>query len=72
MEQTDGMSFAEMEEIKKLLVLRQLDTGRWDWEGAWDAYMLGRGKERARPKIGFSAPLPRHRSGAPTISCSSG
>ncbi len=29
--ETEGFHFAEMEETRKLLVMRHLDTGRWDW-----------------------------------------
>lgn len=37
---TDGWSFAEVDEMKNLLILRYLDTGTWDWEDAraqWEA-----------------------------------
>jgi cell division protease FtsH len=50
---TDGLSFAELDEVKKQLVLRKLDTGRWDWP--WVASTLRhshRPSRRARP-IGF-------------------
>jgi cell division protease FtsH len=31
---TDGWSFAEIEEMKNLLILLYVDTGAWDWDGA--------------------------------------
>ena len=31
---TDGMSFADITELKKLLVLRYCDTEQWDWDWA--------------------------------------
>lgn len=37
---TDGWSFAEIDEMKNLLILRHLDTGAWDWDAAraqWEA-----------------------------------
>ena len=29
--QTDGYSFAELEEVRKQLVMRRVSSGRWDW-----------------------------------------
>lgn len=37
-EATAGLSFAELEEVKRLLVLHYLDHHRWDWQAAWQAY----------------------------------
>ena len=31
---TDGWSFAEIDEMKSLLILIYLDTGTWDWDAA--------------------------------------
>jgi hypothetical protein len=39
--QTDGLSFAELEELKKLLVLAHLSDGEWDWSAAWRAFQAG-------------------------------
>lgn len=53
--ETDGFSFAELEEVRKLLVLRRLDNGVWDWP--WVRATLrapDRGSRRSRP-IGFQA-----------------
>ena len=50
--QTDGLSFAELEELRKLLVLRYLDTQVWDWRHAWSDFESGRGQIQRRG-IGF-------------------
>jgi hypothetical protein len=50
--QTDGLSFAELEELRKLLVLRYLDTQVWDWRHAWSDFETGRGQIQRRG-IGF-------------------
>jgi hypothetical protein len=55
-ETTDGLSFAELEELKKLLVLRHLDRGQWDWPAAWETFSQGRPASAARP-IGFQQAL---------------
>jgi SpoVK/Ycf46/Vps4 family AAA+-type ATPase len=52
--ETEGLSYAEIEEVKKLLVLRQLDTGEWDWRWAWEVYRTGRGTGALRQRIGFT------------------
>lgn len=49
---TAGLSFAELEEVKKLLVLRFLETNRWQWEVAWQQFCQGRQSGSTRP-IGF-------------------
>jgi hypothetical protein len=50
--QTDGLSFADIEEVKKLLVLGFLDNGEWDWARAWNAFRDGRAQQPAG-RIGF-------------------
>jgi len=50
--QTDGLSFAEVEELRKLLILRYLDTQAWDWRRAWGDFESGRGQAQRRG-IGF-------------------
>jgi SpoVK/Ycf46/Vps4 family AAA+-type ATPase len=49
---TDGLSFAEIDEVKRLLVLGFLDSARWDWKQAFAAFQEGRGDIRGR-RIGF-------------------
>lgn len=51
---TDGLSFAELEELKKLLVLRYGETGCWEWFWAWSAFTAGRGDAGSHRKIGFN------------------
>jgi hypothetical protein len=77
---TDGLSFAEMDELKKLLVLQHLDTGRWSWDHAWRTFHDGHSPDLAGRRIGFHTtdgsrsrladlaepPLPSHRSTACT------
>jgi hypothetical protein len=55
-EVSEGMSFAELDELRKLLVLHYLDTGRWDWSQAWTTFREGRDAGVNRGKIGFVAP----------------
>ena len=51
---TDGLSFAELAEIKKLLVLRFLDGGVWEWDWAWKTFHAdARQSKPPRPVIGF-------------------
>jgi cell division protease FtsH len=40
--QTDGFSFAEVEELKNLLILRYIDAGAWDWDWAMTQFRLNR------------------------------
>jgi ATP-dependent 26S proteasome regulatory subunit len=40
--QTDGYSFAEVEELKNLLILRYIDTNAWDWAWAMDQFRQNR------------------------------
>lgn len=51
---THGLSFAELEELRKLLVLDYLETDEWSWPRAWQTFNAGRGPRAARP-IGFGA-----------------
>jgi SpoVK/Ycf46/Vps4 family AAA+-type ATPase len=65
-EVTDGLSFAELEEIKKLLVLRYIDEGTWDWDAAWNAFSDNHNAARSRGSIGFAAPTARNRQTSST------
>ena len=65
--ETDGMSFAEVEELKNLLVLRYTETEAWDWAWAREQFRLHRDDLTAdpRPRVGFlpqgaAAPNGRH------------
>lgn len=61
--QSEGLSFAELDEMKRLLVLWHLQTQRWDWDRAWGEFRRSRG-ETQRSAIGFQATLPQATSGA--------
>ena len=52
-QQTAGLSFAEMDELKKLLVLGYLDRQRWDWPRAWQTFSQGRADSQVKQPIGF-------------------
>lgn len=51
----EGLSFAELEECKKLLVLNFVERGEWDWAAALAAFQFGRGPGGPRMAIGFNA-----------------
>jgi hypothetical protein len=53
---TEGFSFAEMEELKKLLVMHYFETGRIDWTAGLYAFRAGRGDDPTRNRIGFVTP----------------
>ncbi len=40
--QTDGLSSAELDEIKRLMVLEFLASGQWNWQHAWTEFRRGR------------------------------
>jgi hypothetical protein len=52
---TKGYSFAEIEELKNLLILHFLDDGEWDWHWALDQFALNRTDlaARHRRRVGF-------------------
>jgi len=52
---SDGLSFAELTEIKKLLVLHFLDEKKWDWDWAWKVFQTdARYAKPSKPVIGFA------------------
>src|SRR5439155_4384749 len=53
---TEGASFAEIEELKNLLLMHFLDTGCWDWRWALEQFELNRHElsNRARRCVGFA------------------
>jgi hypothetical protein len=55
--QTDGLSFAALEEVKRQLVLNRMHTGHWDWSQAWKAYESARAEQDDTPRVGFHAVL---------------
>lgn len=55
--ETHGLSFAEVEELKNLLVLRFVDGGGWDWEWATEQFRANRSglaARRADRPVGFT------------------
>lgn len=51
---TDGYSFAEIEELKNLLVMRFLEQGTWDWSWAESQFQANvRNLTARQPTIGF-------------------
>lgn len=54
--ETDGMSFAEVEELKNLLILRFTEVGGWDWGWAREQFDAHRQELSAlRGPVGFAA-----------------
>lgn len=54
-DETEGYSFAEVEELKNLLILRHLEAGGWDWAWAVDQFKQNRAELAAQPgrHVGF-------------------
>jgi hypothetical protein len=53
---TDGNSFAEIEELKNLLIMQFLNNGVWDWDRTFRQFHLSRNVlNSARRKVGFHA-----------------
>jgi hypothetical protein len=52
---TDGYSFAEIEELKNLLVMHFMDTNTWNWGWALKQFDINRHELSARPRrhVGF-------------------
>lgn len=56
-DRTAGFSFAEVEEVKNLLILRHLEAGAWDWEWAMAQFRENRAELATRTRnVGFAAP----------------
>ena len=54
---TEGYSFAEIEELKNLLIMRFMDHSEWDWRWALDQFDINRKELSKRParRVGFGA-----------------
>ncbi len=52
---TEGYSFAEIEELKNLLIMNFMDTGAWDWDWALEQFDINRKDlaTRRRRRVGF-------------------
>ncbi len=54
---TEGYSFAEVEELKNLLIMNYMDAGRWDWDWALRQFDANRHDLAAqRRHVGFGPP----------------
>ncbi|MEX0586450.1 MAG: ATP-binding protein [Pirellulales bacterium] len=56
--ETAEMSFAELEEARRLLVMRRFETGRWDWPAVRRALGERNAMLHVRRRIGFSTAAP--------------
>lgn len=57
MQDSDGMSFAEIEELKSLLVLRYIETRKWEWKWAINQFHFNRqeaGSIHRKRIVGFT------------------
>jgi cell division protease FtsH len=52
---TDGYSFAELEELKNLLIMHFMDAGQWDWSWSLRQFRLNRTEEaNCQRRLGFA------------------
>lgn len=61
--ETEGYSFAEVEELKNLLVMRFMEVAEWDWAWAVNQFEVNRSELSSRPprSVGFGPPTPVRR-----------
>ncbi len=52
---TDGYSFAEIEELKNLLIMHSMESGSWNWNWALEQFDINRKElnSRTRRRVGF-------------------
>jgi cell division protease FtsH len=62
---TEGYSFAEVEELKNLLVMHFMDAGAWDWGWALKQFDANRSELASRPRrqVGFNGSPVLHGNG---------
>jgi hypothetical protein len=60
---TEGYTFAEIEELKNLLVMHYMDVERWDWNWALKQFAINRAELTNRPQrhVGFGNHTTRSR-----------
>lgn len=51
---TEGMSFAEIDELRKLMVLHFMDHDTWDWSAAWGQHRERMSSSQNRRPLGFA------------------
>jgi cell division protease FtsH len=58
---TEGFSFAEVEELRNLLVMHYMDTNIWDWDWALKQFDINRSELSSRPPrhVGFGTRMGR-------------
>ncbi len=61
---TEGLSYAEIDEVKKLLVLHYIDHQVWDWSRAWTDFQARANATPKRPPIGFASVIATRNSTA--------
>jgi hypothetical protein len=55
-EETNGFSFAEIEEVKNLLILHYIDAKEWDWAWAMEQFRQNRHELKSNDRhVGFAA-----------------
>jgi AAA+ superfamily predicted ATPase len=56
---TAGYSFAEVEELRNLLVMHFMDAETWDWDWALKQFDINRSELTSRPRrhVGFGGPV---------------
>jgi SpoVK/Ycf46/Vps4 family AAA+-type ATPase len=54
---TEGYSFAEIEELKNLLIMHYMDSSTWNWQWALDQFEVNRRElsQRQNRRVGFGA-----------------
>jgi cell division protease FtsH len=63
--QTASFSFAELEEVKNLLIMRYIESERWEWTWAMDQFHANRAEFNLRNRnIGFGPAQPEQENGA--------
>ena len=58
-QQTERYSFADLEELRKLMVLHFMEHDEWDWEAARGVFVASRPKTKPTGTLGFRAAEPR-------------
>ena len=62
---TEGYSFAEIEELKNLLIMRRMDAGAWDWDWALRQFDANRHDlADQRRHVGFAVAEPARNGSA--------
>jgi hypothetical protein len=65
---TEGYSFAEIEELKNLLIMRRMDAGGWDWDWALRQFDANRHDlATQRRQVGFAVPEPARNGSAGAV-----